>query len=135
MSACCLCHAAIAHPRDEYGPVGAVVCRDCWYAHGSHEAIRRALNAPSDDEPTYLIAGEPWSVSKILGHLRASNVADALARAELDQQEKQDELAELEEEIGDLEDMIQALLEEMKSARPAPPTEVRPLLTEAGGQL
>lgn len=135
MSACCLCHAAIAHPRDEYGPVGAVVCLDCWYAHGSHEAIQRALHAPSDDEPTSMIAGEPWSLSDILAHLRAENVADALAQAELDQDEKLSQVVELQEEIGELEDMIQALSEEMKVARTVPPTEARPLLTEAVGAL
>lgn len=134
MSTCCLCHAAIAHPRDEYGPWDVRVCRDCWFQHG-HEAMLRLVAAGEDVSPTYLIAGKPWRLSEILAHLHAKDVTDALAQAERDQQEKQDELAELQEEIGDLEDMIQALLEAMKLARPAPPTEVRPLLTEAGGQL
>lgn len=125
MSACCLCHAAIAHPRDEYGPWDVRVCRDCWFQH-SHEATLRLVAAGEDVSPTYLIAGKPWRLIDILAHLQAKDVTDARAQAELDQQEKQSQMAELEEEIGDLEDMIQALTEEMKLTRPAlPPAAAR----------
>lgn len=35
MKACTACGKAMATPLDEYGPIQAPVCANCWYRHGN----------------------------------------------------------------------------------------------------